>query len=92
MRVARRFGVPGGGGAVEVAVAAPVSALEAELAAARRPVLMVVALLGFALLAAATVQVAVGLRPLAALRRDIAAIRTGRIARLPRRASARSRR
>jgi len=83
MRVARRFGVPGGGGAVEVAVAAPVSALEAELAAARRPVLMVVALLGFALLAAATVQVTVGLRPLAALRRDIAAIRTGRIARLP---------
>ncbi|MGQ9371099.1 sensor histidine kinase [Azospirillum sp. ST 5-10] len=60
---------------------------EAETAAAEaafdRTLALSLAVLGLALIAAATVQVTVGLRPLARLRRELAAIRAGRRRRLP---------
>jgi signal transduction histidine kinase len=79
----RRLTIPGGGEPVTLTLAAPEAALADELAAVRRPVLVVVLVLGLALTAASIVQLTIGLRPLAALRRDIAAIRAGRAARLP---------
>jgi signal transduction histidine kinase len=83
LRERRQLSVPGGGGAVEITVAAPLAELEEEVSTARRPVLLSVALLGVALLLAAWVQLSFGLRPLMALRQDIAAIRAGRISALP---------
>jgi len=80
----RRLTIPGGGEPVTLTLAAPEAALAEELAAVRRPVLVVVLVLGFALTAASILQLIIGLRPLAALRHDIAAIRAGRAARLPR--------
>jgi signal transduction histidine kinase len=79
----RRLTVPGGGEPVSLSLAAPQSALAEELAAVRRPVLLVVMLLGLAMLAAAALQLALGLRPLVALGHDMAAIRAGRAAHLP---------
>jgi signal transduction histidine kinase len=79
----RRALVPGGGEPVALILAAPEAELAGEIAAVRRPVLRVVGLLGLALIAAAAVQLAIGLRPLAALGRDVAAIRAGRAERLP---------
>lgn len=79
----RRLTVPGGGEAVTVLVAAPASALEEELNAVHRQVGLVILLLGLALALVVWVQIGFGLRPLRALRADVAAVRAGRIARLP---------
>jgi signal transduction histidine kinase len=84
LRLRRRgLTVPGGGEPVTVLVAAPAEALEEELAAVRRPVVLVILLLGLALGLVVWVQIGFGLRPLRALRTDVAAMREGRLARLP---------
>ncbi|MCS6931352.1 MAG: sensor histidine kinase [Acetobacteraceae bacterium] len=79
----RRLTVPGGGAEVTVLVAAPAAALEEELDAVRRPVMLVILLLGLSLGLVVWVQIGFGLAPLVALRRDVADMRAGRIARLP---------
>jgi len=79
----RRFTAPGGGGALLVRVAGPRVELEAAERAYNGTLTLCLALLGAALLAASTVQVVVGLRPLGALGRSLAAIRIGQARRLP---------
>ncbi len=79
----RSLTVPGGGAPVTVRIAAPAAALEEELGAVRRPVALVILLLGLALGLVVWVQIGFGLRPLRALGADVAAMREGRIARLP---------
>ncbi|MCX7644896.1 MAG: ATP-binding protein [Rhodobacteraceae bacterium] len=84
LRLHRRgLTVPGGGTAVTVLVAAPAAALDEELGAVRRPVMLVILLLGLVLGLVVWVQIGFGLAPLRALRRDVVQMRAGRIARLP---------
>ncbi|VVB46830.1 Signal transduction histidine kinase [Beijerinckiaceae bacterium RH AL1] len=80
MRVARRSigGVP-----VTIFVAAPVESITHPMREALTTISIAVAGLGLALIAAALVQVRLGLRPLGRLRREVAAVRDGRAALLP---------
>ena len=68
---------------VRAAVAADLARVSAAAASFAKDLALALALLGGVLLAAMSVQVGLGLRPLAALRRGIADIRSGRSCRLP---------
>ena len=76
--VLERAVVPPGGRLTRLAVAADARLVDEPVAAFARTMTLSLAVLAAALLAAAVVQVEVGLRPLARLRRDLAAVHTGR--------------
>lgn len=80
----RRIALPGslGGGAVRAAVAIDRGEIHAAGRAFARELAPSLAVLAAVLIAAAWVQVRVGLRPLDAIRRRLAAIRTGAAARI----------
>jgi signal transduction histidine kinase len=68
---------------VRVAVAADLSRVEAAAGAYTRDLAAALAILGLVLAIATTIQVGLGLRPLASLRRSVAEIRSGRSRHLP---------
>lgn len=68
---------------VRVAVAADLAQVGKATAAFAKDLMLALALLGLVLTIAAVVQVVLGLRPLDALRRGVADIRSGRIRHLP---------
>ena len=68
---------------VRVAVAADLSRVEAAAGTYTRDLAGALTLLGLVLAIATTIQVGLGLRPLASLRRSVAEIRSGRSRRLP---------
>ena len=72
--VLERAVVPPGGRLTRLAVAADARLVDEPVAAFARTMTLSLAVLAAALLAAAVVQVEVGLRPLARLRRDLAAV------------------
>jgi signal transduction histidine kinase len=79
LRVARRdVTLPGGLHPVTILVAAPCDELEGDVAQFATHIVAVFATLGLVFLIAIYLQVGFGLRPLALLRREIAAIRNGR--------------
>jgi signal transduction histidine kinase len=68
---------------IEIAVAMPEAEIDAVARRFNGLIGVALTLLGSVLLLAALVQVELGLRPLARLRRDVARIRTGEVAALP---------
>jgi signal transduction histidine kinase len=68
---------------IRAAVAVDLARVDAAGKAFARDLVVALGLLGVVLALATSVQVMLGLRPLAALRRDVAAIRSGRSRRLP---------
>lgn len=83
LRVARRdVTLPGGQHPVTILVAAPCDELEGDVAQFATHIVTIFATLGIAFMIAIYLQVGFGLRPLALLRREIAAIRNGRAERL----------
>jgi signal transduction histidine kinase len=82
-RVRLAFTAPGDGRALSVTVAMPSAERTAAAASAAKPLALALSALGVALLAAQTVAVRQGLLHLAALGRAVAALREGRIERLP---------
>lgn len=84
LRVLRRsFTVPGADSPISVVVTAPGSEIAAAITRVRRPLALALAALGAGLVAATLAQVALGLRTLDRLGRDIRAIREGRAEMLP---------
>lgn len=81
----RRISITSAGRAlpVRVAVAADLARVKAAAGAYARDLAGALALLGLVLAIATTIQVGLGLRPLASLRRSVAEIRSGRSRRLP---------
>lgn len=75
---ARSLVIPSGAGAVTLTAAAPWQVVSRPIRGALVPLLVILAVVGLALGAAALVQLRLGLRPLRRLRDDVAAIRTGR--------------
>ena len=83
LRVFRRdVTLPGGSQPVTVLVAAPCDEIEADVTQFATHIVVIFATLGIAFMIAIYLQVGFGLRPLATLRREIAAIRNGRADRL----------
>jgi signal transduction histidine kinase len=79
LRVYRRdVTLPGGTSPVTIVLAAPCDELEADMAQFTNHIVVIMATLGLTFLVAIYLQVGFGLRPLAFLRREIAAIRNGR--------------
>jgi len=83
VRHARRLIVQTTAGPAVIIAAAPRRIVDRPIRAAMAPLLGSLALLGAALALATLVQLRLGLRPLARLRRSVAAIRTGQAQRLP---------
>jgi signal transduction histidine kinase len=83
IRHARRLIVQTGAGPATIVAAAPRSIVARPIRAAMAPLLGSLAVLGVALALATLVQLRLGLRPLARLRRSVAAIRSGQAQRLP---------
>ncbi|GGD90192.1 histidine kinase [Aureimonas endophytica] len=80
---ARRLAGNVGGLPVEIVVTAPRQAIAGPMGEALTPVLLSMLALGIGLVAAIWVQVRYGLRPLEALRQDLAAVRDGRAEAIP---------
>ncbi|MDB5711151.1 MAG: hypothetical protein JWL96_3221 [Sphingomonas bacterium] len=83
VRHARRLIVRTAAGPAMIIAAAPRRIVDRPIRAAMAPLLGSLALLGVALVLATLVQLRLGLRPLARLRRSVAAIRAGQTQRLP---------
>jgi signal transduction histidine kinase len=83
VRHARRLIVQTAAGPVVIIAAAPRRIVDRPIRAAMAPLLGSLAVLGVALALATLVQLRLGLRPLARLRRSVAAIRSGQAQRLP---------
>lgn len=79
--VERRLDTPGG--EARITAAGPRFIIERPLRAAMTPLLLSLALLGAGLAAATLVQLRYGLRPVRALRDDVAKVRSGAAAHLP---------
>ena len=82
--ILRLRAIPGGPGepTTLVVASAPVAALRGPVLEALRTLALCLGLLGLFLAGGALLQVRLGLRPLARLRADLAAVRSGRLARL----------
>lgn len=78
----RMVGLPGADAPFAFAVASDTAALEEEIRSFNDTTFVALAVLGSGLLVALFIQVRFGLRPLEAVRRALAAIRSGRAARL----------
>lgn len=83
VRHARRLIVQTDAGPATIIAAAPRRIVDRPIRAAMAPLLGSLAVLGVALALATLVQLRLGLRPLARLRRSVAAIRSGQAQRLP---------
>lgn len=83
VRHARRLLIDTKAGPATIVAAAPRAIVERPIRAAMAPLLGSLAVLGVALALASLVQLRLGLRPLGRLRRDITAIRSGAVERLP---------
>lgn len=79
----RDFTAPGGGSNLRVTVAGPEAEIEDALGGIVPPLAISLFVLGVGLIFAVLLQILYGLRPLDALRRQIADIREGRAQRLP---------
>ncbi|KQM64165.1 hypothetical protein ASE75_09170 [Sphingomonas sp. Leaf17] len=80
---ARQAIVPTDAGPVTITAAAPRSVVASPIRGAMVPLLLSLAVLGVALALATLVQLRIGLAPLATLRAAIAAVRAGRVDRVP---------
>lgn len=74
---------PTAAGPVTITVAAPRAVVDRMRRAATTPLLLSLAALGAFLIAATLLQLRLGLRPLGRLRESLAAVRAGRLARVP---------
>lgn len=79
----RTVSFPVGTRAVTIVVAAPADAVARPMLDALTPLAVSLVVLGVCLVGAIVLQVRLGLRPLARLQDQVAAVRSGRVARLP---------
>ncbi len=82
MAVERSLAVPGSSNRLRIAVAGDIADTQPLVDSFTRTLVLSLGIIALGLIGAAAIQVVVGLRPLAALRRELAAIRSGAAGRL----------